>query len=410
MTGIYKQYSRLLRGPIDRLVQKGQSAILLGPRQVGKTTLIEECLKGVPGVLSYLLQDPETRERLERDPGALAREVRAATRPCRAWIDEAQKVPELFDAVQLLIDEGSASFLLTGSSARKLRGRGANLLPGRVKMFRLDPLSWAECGWLNGRGLAPLAMANIGTGMRYSFQQSLVFGTLPGIAAQKEDAERADFLKAYSRLYLEEEIRAEALSRKIGAFSRFLELAACESGSAPNMSKLSMEAGVSVPAIKGFYGVLEDTLVVERVEPYLKNARKRLLSTPRYYFFDIGVRNALARLPLTQDLARAQKGLLFEHAVVLEILRRVRALNRDDRVCYWRTAGGAEVDCVLDTGAEAIPIEIKASAKVGRADISGLAAFLRDYPGAAKTGLLVTQGLRPETLTDKITAVPWNFL
>ncbi len=179
---------------------------------------------------------------------------------------------------------------------------------------------------------------------------------------------------------MEEEIRAEALTRKVGSFSRFLELAAQESGTSPNLSKLSMEAGVSVPTIR------------------------------EYYFFDIGVRNALARMPLESAAAQMLKGPLFEHAVMLEIIRRMRAMRKDWRVCFWRTAAGAEVDCILDMGERVIPIEIKASRSVRKADVKGLSIFLADYPNVAKEGFVITMGGMPERLTENIVAIPWNFL
>jgi predicted AAA+ superfamily ATPase len=171
-----------------------------------------------------------------------------------------------------------------------------------------------------------------------------------------------------------------------------------------------MESGVSAPPIKEFYQLLEDTLVVVRLDPYLKNARKRIMASSRYYFFDIGVRNALAKMPLTHRLINSQKGILFEHAVILEISRRIRALNLDYQVCYWRTAAGAEVDCLVDLGKQVVPIEIKAGRKVALSELRGLQNFLSDYPNLAKEGLVVTQGDRPEKLTPKITAIPWQYL
>lgn len=253
-------------------------------------------------------------------------------------------------------------------------------------------------------------MENINTKIDYTFDKSLIFGALPKIAMLKSDEDRRDFLKAYSHIYLEEEIRAESLSRKIGAFSRFLELAANESGTSPNFSKLSMESGVTAPAIKEFYNLLEDTLIVERVDPYLKNARKRILSSSRYYFFDIGVRNALARMPLTPELINSQKGILFEHAVILEIIRRINSLNKNYKVCYFRTQAGAEVDCIIDMGNKIIPIEIKASKKVSASEIHPLINFMRDYSFVAEIGYIITQGERAEKLAENIFAIPWNYL
>ncbi|MDD5675892.1 MAG: ATP-binding protein, partial [Chitinivibrionales bacterium] len=355
-------------------ISHGNSLIIFGPRQVGKTWLVEKCLEKSKNILALPFQIPSVRQTYEKDPSALIRILGASQEKNIVFIDEAQKVPAIFDVVQYVIDKKMAIVVLTGSSARKLRRKGANLLPGRVKNLRLDPLTWGEMGLAGASHIPELAIENLRQPHDFSFRDSLIFGSLPGITMQRQE-DRAGFLRSYAESYLEEEIRAEALSRNIGAFSRFLELAANESGTAPNLSKLSMESGVSVPTVKCFYAVLEDTLVVERVDPYLKNARKRILSTPRYYFFDTGARNALARMPLESGLVNAQKGTLFEHAVMLEIIRRVRMNGARHRVCFWRTGAGAEVDCVLDCGDNAIPIEIKSTAHVSRGDASGVAAF-----------------------------------
>jgi predicted AAA+ superfamily ATPase len=410
MQGKYKGYIRNLEKPLAEIVRKGQSALILGPRQTGKTTLVKTCLSGAKNLMEYPLQKPDVRMEMERDPAAIIRQVEARTGKPVVFLDEAQKVPELFDSVQYLIDEKKASFIITGSSARKLRRKGANLLPGRVRTFRLDPLLWNECGWQGNHESGLFRMPNMNAIKGYSFEHSLIFGALPGIVGQTDDKERADLLRAYTHTYLEEEIRAEALSRKIGQFSRFLELAARESGTNPNLTRLSQESGVSVPTIKEYFSILEDTLVVEKVEPYLKNARKRILTSPRYYFFDLGVRNALARVPLTEDLLNADKGRLFEHAVILELIRRIRAHNLDYRVHYWRTGGGAEVDCVIDTGKDIIPIEIKAGARVTLSALRGLSSFIETYKGKVRKAYVVTTGRMPEKLTDTITVLPWQFL
>jgi predicted AAA+ superfamily ATPase len=217
-------------------------------------------------------------------------------------------------------------------------------------------------------------------------------------------------LQAYARLYIEEEIRAEALSRAIGPFARFLELAAVESGSAPNFTKLSKESGVSMPTIRQYYSVLEDTMIVERVDPYIKNARKRILSSSRYYFFDTGVRNALARLPLTPELLAVEQGRLFEHAVILELIRRIRLLKTNHKVYYWRTSGGAEVDCILESHDELIPIEVKSASRISQRDLTGLRSFISDYGDKVRRAFVVTTGKRPEKVDDKITVIPWQYL
>jgi predicted AAA+ superfamily ATPase len=409
MQGIYKSFDRLLRPPLEAAVASRQSVLLLGPRQVGKTTLMNALVEGRTDVIAVPLQDAQVRLELERDPSLLGRRVAAARARPTVFIDEIQKVPELLDQVQLLIDRRQASFLLTGSSARKLRRAGANLLPGRIKAYHLDPLTWPELGWAGDGRLQALAIPRAVKAVDYSFDDALVYGSLPGIVAHTP-ADRREFLEAYGRIYLDEEIRAEALVRKMSPFSRFVELAARESGTAPNLTKLSMESGTSVTSIKSYYEILEDTLVVERVEPYLKNARKRLLATPRYYFFDLGVRNAVARLPLEPGLIAAQKGLLFEHAVMLELIRRVRALRRNYRVHFWRTAGGAEVDCVIDTGNHVVPIEIKAARRVRVSDVAGLVRFLGEYRSVARQGYVVTMGTHAEKLADNVLSIPWTEL
>ncbi|MFV1977486.1 MAG: ATP-binding protein [Candidatus Scalindua sp.] len=410
MSGKYKVYLRNLDNQLSQLIKKHQSALILGPRQTGKTTLVKKCFHLQPNVTDLPLQNPEIRMEMEIDPARLIKQLKARAKRGYVFIDEAQKVPAIFDSVQYAIDEGLASFIITGSSARKLRRKGTNLLPGRVKVFRLDPMMWNEFGWLSANTIKPLNVSNINTIKNYSFRKSLIYGSLPGIVSFGDDQDRRDILKAYTHIYLEEEIRAEALSRKIGAFGRFLELAAQESGTNPNFTKLSMEAGVSVPTIKEFFNLLEDTLVVEKVGPYLKNARKRILKSSRYYFFDIGVRNALARVPLTDDLVNAEKGKLFEHAVILELIRRIRSLNEDYKLYYWRTAGGAEVDCIIDTGVSLIPIEIKASSRVSLSDVNGLLSFIKSYKGQVKQAYVVTNGRIPEKLSDMITAIPWRYL
>jgi predicted AAA+ superfamily ATPase len=409
MQGKIKPYIRSLQHVVSKEVSNWNSLIIFGPRQAGKTWLVENRLEKSRKLLTIPFQIPAVRQTYEKDPSLLIRTLRASPEKSTVFIDEAQKVPAIFDAVQYMIDKKIATVVLTGSSARKLRRKGANLLPGRVKNLRLDPLTWGELGLIKGSHIPELAVESIEDRREYSFPESMVFGCLPVITLQNPD-DRAGFLHSYAESYLEEEIRAEALSRNIGAFSRFLELAASESGSAPNMSKLSMESGVSVPTIKEYYSILEDTLVVERVDPYLKNARKRILSTPRYFFFDTGVRNALARMPLEPELVNAQKGTLFEHAVMLEILRRTRLADSRYRVNYWRTGGGAEVDCVLDCGDHVVPIEIKATAHVTRSDASGVAAFLAEYPKVASRGFVITDGEAPERLSDTVTAVPWNMM
>lgn len=411
MHDIIKPLFRYAYEPIQKAVSEGKSFLLLGPRQVGKTTLLTEAVRDIRPLITLQLQDPAVRIELERDPHRLLRAARAVSGHVSVFVDEAQKIPVLFDVAQILIDEKKASVFFTGSSARKLRRKGVNLLPGRIRLMTLDPLLWGEVGLLKEGAEPPipaLALRNINK-TALTLEDTLIFGHLPGIlSASPQDA--ADLLQAYARLYIEEEIRAEALSRAIGPFSRFLELAATESGTAPNFTKLSRETGVSVPTIRQYYSILEDTLIVERVDGFTKNARKRILSSSRYYFFDIGVRNALTRLPLVPEILNVQKGVLFEHAVILELIRRIRLLKTNHRLYYWRTSGGAEVDCVLESHDELIPIEIKSAQHISPAELTGLRSFIADYGNKVKRAFVVNMGARPEKVDDRITILPWQYL
>ncbi len=397
---------RNLAPKLKKVIADKHSILLLGPRQTGKTTLVKEfLLSGQKNLLEYSLTDPGVRLTFETDPQRLTREVEEANYPL-VFIDEIQKVPQLLDAVQYLIDNKKAYFILTGSSARKLRRKGTNLLAGRVLSFYLTPFTWNEIGVepRNYFGLnPPLKKLNK---VEVSLEEQLIFGSLPPVMLA-EKKYRELFLKTYTQVYLEEEIRQEALVRKIGAFGRFLELSALESGTAPNFSQLSQHSGVSLPAIREFFQILEDTLIVRRLDPYLKSPRKRLFSRPKYYYFDTGARNALAKLPLNADLLKTQKGILFEHFVILELFRRSSLPEANFRLYWWRTLEGAEVDCVIEKdNGTLIPLEIKASDSVTLGQLKGLVSFLKTHP-QAKTGYVVSLIERPQKLKENITAIPW---
>ncbi len=409
MKGRFKVYLRNLTEILNEVLAEKYSVLLLGPRQTGKTTLVKKLLlPAFRNVLEYSLTDPQLRLEFETDPRKLIREVEAHNFPL-VFIDEIQKVPQLLDAVQYLIDNQRAFFVITGSSARKLRRKGTNLLAGRVLSFYLTPLTWNEIGIKpqNYLGLKPkLKKLNSAD---TSLEDQLIFGSLPPVLLASNRYKEL-ILRAYAQVYLQEEIRQEALVRKIGAFSRFLELTALESGSSPNYTQLSQQSGVSVPAIRAFFQILEDTLLVRRLDPYLKSPRKRLFSRPKYYYFDIGVRNALAKLVFSEELLKLQKGLLFEHFVILELFRRSSLPEADFSLYWWRTLNGAEVDCVIEKAdGSLIPLEIKATNRINLAKLKGLISFLKTHP-QAKVGYVVSLVDRPEKIKENIVAIPWWML
>jgi predicted AAA+ superfamily ATPase len=380
---------RIIEARLRQALERQKSVLLLGPRQTGKTTLLEPLQ---PDLLLNFLQ-PEVRQRYERAPQLLGSELEALGERFRGRkplvaLDEVQRVPELVNVVQDLIDRRLARFVLTGSSARKLRrGAGVNLLPGRLVPLRLDPLSLAE-------RVPP------------SLEEALVYGSLPGIALAADDAARDEDLRAYTTLYLEEEVRAEALVRNLGRFSRFLQLAALEAGSISHFRGIAQELGVAHTTVAGYYEILEDCLIAERIEPLSESrTRKKLTKSPRYLFFDLGVRRAAAeegpRLP-TRVL-----GSLFEQFVGLELLRATRQTSGNLRLRFWRDPDGPEVDWILVGEDRWLSMEVKWSEAPVERDTRHLQTFLSEYP-QAREGIVVCRTPRRLKIGPKITAVPWQ--
>lgn len=379
---------------LDKDLRAGRSVLLFGPRQTGKTTLIKEIYEkfGEKERLEYPMHLPSTRTRIETDPEAVKREVEAlgpGPRPL-VFIDEIQKTPSVMDVLQYLLDEKKIVLIATGSSPRKMRRAKINWLPGRVKVEFLHPLAWRECGLLHGGGFD-----------EKMFEDRLLFGGLPGILSQAGSDVRAEDLRAYTTLYLDEEIRQEAAVRRLAPFHRFLELAALESGTSPNASRLAAQVGVSHTMIRGYYQILEDSLVAHRLVIYGKS-RAAVLRRPKYYFFDTGVRNAAANLGHSKGLLPLQIGTLFEHFVVLEIIAQ-RRFGLD--VSWWRTKKGDEVDLVVEYSGKTYGVEVKATARPSRRDFSGLSAF----KSAEKCDgtFLVCQVDKPQKF-DEGTALPWR--
>jgi predicted AAA+ superfamily ATPase len=217
-------------------------------------------------------------------------------------------------------------------------------------------------------------------------------------------------LAAYVDHYLEEEIRREALVRDMGPFVAFLRLAAAESGQQLNLARLSQESGIAASTLKNYFQVLVDTFVGYWLPIYARRTRKRLLTTPRFYFFDLGVRNAAAELPLDARLADVHAGPLLEHWVAQDLIARAGYRGRGHRISFWRTASGAEVDFVYESPREDVPIEVKWTARPRPSDARHLEAFLSQYPDRARRGLLVCRCPSPEQLSERVQAIPWHAL
>lgn len=338
---------------ITRSLKKGRrSVLLLGPRQVGKSTL----LHGLAPDLSLNLASPASFRAYAARPERLEQELRAAGAEVRTvLLDEVQRVPALLDVVQVLVDEmpGRFRFLLSGSSARKLRRGEANLLPGRIHVHHLHPLVAAELG------------------TDFDVDRAMAHGLLPGIWSNEDRAEREADLRSYVDTYLREEIQAEALVRDVGAYARLLEHLAAASGRILNVNALCGDAGVAYETARRYVEVLEDTLIAYRVPAWRGSDRAALVAHPRIFLFDVGVRNALLRRPLDRPLDD-ERGVLLEHVVAHELHSRVRGPWPEARLHHFRTRHGAEVDFLLEIGREMWGVEVKASPDIRAGDLTGL--------------------------------------
>jgi predicted AAA+ superfamily ATPase len=360
---------------------------------VGKSTFVKHALTGKEYLEIDLLKS-EVLFKYKKNPNQLRLEVDLLVKKqpkVIVFIDEIQKAPELLDEVHYLIEKYKTkiSFIMTGSSARKLKRSSANMLAGRAWEFQLYPFTHIELG------------------NRFNLNNTLLKGSLPPII---EDNVQEAFLtlRAYTNTYLKEEILDEALVRNISAFSRFLELAADQSGKIVNYSTISRDIGVNSKTIQGYYQILEDTLVANKLEPYLKSARKRLIRHPKYYLFDLGCMNSLLGRTIPEAIkSPTVYGLLFEHFIILELYRYLRYSNRHFHMYYWRSSHGAEVDLVLEIGNDLWAIEIKSSSVVKSMNLKGLKSFLQDYPKAKP--ICVSKADQPYRLGN-VTVLPWPDL
>jgi predicted AAA+ superfamily ATPase len=402
-------YNRNLEATLlgDRSINKVR--LIFGARQTGKSTLLSRILPKETSVV-YNLQDSRLRRQFETNPGGFSKEIQSLDRKIvNVLIDEIQKAPALLEEVQFLYDADPLQhqFFITGSSARRLRVQSSNLLPGRCHMHHLYPVVRFEETDFSSVLEKRAAPAN-GFAPR-SLHDRLVFGSLPGILQESKEKAEAT-LDAYVENYLEEEIRRESVVRDIGAFSLFLRLAAVESGRSTNLSRLAQESGIPASTLRIYYQVLVDTFTGYHVPAYGHPGRKRLLTTPRFLFFDLGVRNVAARILFSSEMSPAEGGPLLEHWTGLELIHRAGYLGRKYGVSFWRTKTGAEVDYIWQTPESDVPIEVKWTENPNPSDARHVETFLDLYPLRAKKGLVVCRVARAQQLTDRTTAIPWFAL
>jgi uncharacterized protein len=359
-----------LKEPMSR-----KSVFLFGPRQTGKTTLLKQAF---PGIKTYSLLLHDQFLDLSREPGRLRREITPADR--FVVIDEIQKLPELLDEIHWLIEEKGIKFVLTGSSARKLKHAGTNLLGGRAAFRTLHPFTHAELGG------------------SFDLMKALSFGLLPSVWFSQAPAED---LKDYAGMYLAEEVAAEGLTRNLPSFSRFLEVAALCNGEMINYTSIANDAQIAKTTCMGYFQILKDTLLGFEVPCWSKTRKRKSLATGKFYFFDIGVTRALQGRKAIID-KDADFGAAFESYIFHE-LQTYSDYHGLPPVNYWRSKSGFEVDFIL---ADSLAVEVKATRRVASEDLRGLQALAEEK--LLKRYYLVCRESRPQIIGN-IEVLPWEI-
>ena len=376
--GVTCMYSRLLEKP-------EHSILLLGPRGTGKSTWIREHFAKSP---RYDLLNTTEALRLSRNPELLFQEL--SHLPANSWavVDEVQKVPALLDQAQRLMEECGLRLVLSGSSARKLKRSGVNLLAGRARVTHMHPLVSRELG------------------KHLDVDHRILYGGLP-IAVTENDP--ADYLHSYTETYLREEIQAEALTRNIGNFSRFLEIAARQNGQLTNATSIGRDSQVSRQTVQTYFEILIDTLVGYWVQAWrLKSATKQV-SHPKFYFFDSGVARALSgRLPYppTQE----ELGALLETYIFSELRAYLDYTKKRYPFYFWRSYDGVEVDFLCETVDGFRAIEIKVSRHWERRFGRGIARLRDDLGKDQVKAFGVFQGERSLTMGETQVLTVSDFL
>ncbi len=356
--------------------------MLLGPRQVGKSTL---CKDFSPDLSINLANERIYTEHL-KDPGLLERVVLAKRQVQLVLIDEVQRIPTILNTVQALIDDHGLRFLLTGSSARKLKRGKANLLPGRLIVEYLPPLIYPE----------------ISDG--FDLERALTTGTLPEIYLQDYGPE---ILESYVETYLREEIQAEALTKDLGAYARFLDLAAELSGQYINYSKIASDSEINKETIRRYFSILEDTLIIEKIPSFTEAERSRKArQREKFVFFDLGVRNAVLGLHRNR-LSREQRGSLFEQWVLLQCIYLNRMQKHNLRLSTYRDASGVEADLVLQKDSSTLLAEIKSSPKADDQMFSGLRK-LEAIVGRPCQKVVIYCGEHAQSFGERESAIPYQ--
>lgn len=331
--------------------QLDEAMLLFGARQVGKSTLIEERF---PNAVLFDLLKSDVRRRFKRNPELFREMLESYPEGTLVIVDEIQKVPELMDEVHWLLFNKHLKFILSGSSARKLKRSGANTLGGRAQPRKLYPLVWPEV-------------------TDFQIDKAVQNGMIP-LHYMAHDAK--DRLEAYVNVYLQEEIREDAALQNFDFFERFLEVAAISDGEILNYTNIASDCGVSAKTVKSYFQILEDSLIGYTIPAFTKNVKRKVVQAPKFYFFDVGLANYLMG---RHSLKRGtdEYGHAFEHYVMQELIAYKGYFRKEYKIQYWRTYTQVEVDIVI--GDAKVAIEIKSSEEVRSKHKSGLMAFKQEH-------------------------------
>jgi predicted AAA+ superfamily ATPase len=350
-----------------------RSHFLFGPRQTGKTSLVHHSLKEAK---VYDLLDTSVFLTLSRNPGRLAEELKP--RDSILVIDEIQRLPILLNEVHRLIETRGIRFLLTGSSARKLRRGGVNLLGGRARTKNLHPFTWKELGG------------------RFDLARAMARGLLPSIYFS--DDPQAD-LQAYTGLYLQQEIIAEGAARNVPAFSRFLKVAAHCNATIVNFTNVANDAQVARTTVYEYFEIMKDTLVLHELSPWRKTKKRKPLASSKYYFFDVGVAASLQGRPFRPGTP--EFGEAFETYLMHE-LSSYTDYESGEALGFWRSTSGFEVDFILG---DHTAVEVKAKENVSPQDLRSLRALAEEK--MLKRYLCVCLEPRPRK-TEGVAVLPFR--
>ena len=366
-------YPRLLQLPL----RGDKSFFLFGPRGTGKTTWLRNSL---PEALYFDLLESDVYVELLARPVRLEQLIPPGY---KGWIiiDEVQKIPMLLSEVHRLIEKYRYKFILTGSSARSLKKKGINLLAGRALTYHMHPLTTQELGG------------------DFDLVTSLKYGHLPSVPSESDPAK---YLHSYINTYIREEVLQEGLTRNVGAFARFLEIASLSQGCVLNLSEVAREAHISRKVIEEYFSILEDLLIGRRLPIFTKRSKRRMSSHPKFYFFDVGVFRTIRPMGPLDSPAEAE-GPGLETLFLQELAAYNDYFELGYEIAFWRTSAEQEVDFVLYGPKGLMAFEIKRSSQLSSRDFRGLNAFLTDYPEAK--AYLVYGGQREE-FRGKITAIP----